>query len=82
MFAPCRATVRYHQIILPRHESVFAAGSPVESLYIGRIRRKPDHLAASLLASFDRRLLPEHGKSSYPVLRPFEAITLLERRAA
>ena len=75
-------TVTYSQVILPRHESVIAAGCPVESLYVGRIRRKPGPLAASLLAPFDRRLLPEHARSAYLVVKPFEAITLMQRRAA
>ena len=75
-------TVRYSQVILPRHESVIAAGCPIESLYVGRLRRKPEPLAASLLAPFDRNALPEHAPSSYLMLRPFEAVTLMQRRAA
>lgn len=75
-------TVTYTQLILPRHQSVIAAGCPVESLYVGRIRRKPEQLAASLLAPFERRLLPEHARSAYLMVRPFEAITLMRRRAA
>ncbi|WP_161594643.1 Hint domain-containing protein [Marimonas lutisalis] len=74
--------VRYTQVILPAHESVIAAGCPVESLYLGRIRRKADRLSESLLAGIDRRLLPEHAKSAYPMLKPFEALTLVQRRAA
>ncbi|MDQ2090714.1 Hint domain-containing protein [Marimonas arenosa] len=75
-------TATYHQVILPRHESLIAAGCPVESLYVGRIRRKPAQLVASLMAGCDRRLLPEHGRSAYLVIKPFEAITLMQRRAA
>ncbi|WP_306006561.1 Hint domain-containing protein [Aquicoccus porphyridii] len=75
-------TVTYCQVILPRHESMIGAGCPIESLYIGRLRRKPAQLAQSVLAKIDRTLLPEHPKSSYPMLRPFEAITLMQRRAA
>ncbi|MEZ5713896.1 MAG: Hint domain-containing protein [Paracoccaceae bacterium] len=74
--------VTYSQVILPRHESLIAAGCPLESLYVGRIRRKPEQLASSLLAPFDRRLLPEHARSAYPMVKPFEAITLMRRRAA
>lgn len=75
-------TVTYCQMILPRHESMIGAGCPIESLYIGRLRRKPAQLAQSVLVDIDRALLPEHPKSSYPMLRSFEAITLMQRRAA
>lgn len=75
-------TVTYCQVILPRHESMIGAGCPIESLYIGRLRRKPAQLAQSVLAEIDRTLLPEHSKSSYPMLRPFEAVTLMQQRAA
>ncbi len=74
--------VTYHHILLPGHEAIQAAGCPVESLYIGRLRRKPDQLAASVLASIDRSRLPEHPKPVWPVLKPFEAITLAMHRAA
>ncbi|UYV37903.1 Hint domain-containing protein [Rhodobacteraceae bacterium D3-12] len=75
-------TVRYVQAILPRHDSLIAAGCPVESQFVGRIRRKPEQLASSLLAPFERALLPEHARSSHLLVRPFEAITLMQRRAA
>lgn len=73
---------RYVQLVLPRHESVIAAGCPVESLYIGRIRRRAEALGESLLAQIDRSLLPEHARSAYLMVKPFEAITLMMRRAA
>ncbi|WP_322867852.1 Hint domain-containing protein [Aquicoccus sp. G2-2] len=75
-------TVSYYQVILPRHHSLIAAGCPVESLYVGRIRRKPEPLAESLLAPFGRDALPEHAPSPHLILKPFEAITLMQRRAA
>ncbi|MDQ2095857.1 Hint domain-containing protein [Rhodalgimonas zhirmunskyi] len=74
--------VRYCQLVMPRHESLVAAGCLVESLYLGRLRRNPDALAHSLLAGTDRAHLPEHARSSYSVVRPFEAVTLMMRRAA
>lgn len=74
--------VTYHQILLPGHEAIQAAGCPVESLYIGRLRRKPEQLAASVLAGTCRSRLPEHPKPVWPVLKPFEAITLAMHRAA
>ena len=74
--------VTYHQLLLPGHEGLMAAGCPMESLYIGRLRRKPEQLAASILAGLDRARLPEHPKPVWPVLKPFEAITLAMSRAA
>ncbi|MFL4469443.1 Hint domain-containing protein [Tateyamaria armeniaca] len=81
-WAAPRAIVEYVQVVLPGHEVLMAAGCAVESLYIGRIRRDEDRLAASVLAGVPSRLLPEHAKPFHQVLRPFEAVTLLDQRAA
>ncbi len=75
-------TVRYHDLLLPGHEPFIAAGAELESLYIGRLRRRRAHLAQTLLASCPSNLLPEHARAGLKVLRPFEAITLAEARAA
>ncbi|MBB97763.1 MAG: hypothetical protein CML68_24585 [Rhodobacteraceae bacterium] len=74
--------VRYVQVLLPGNETLVAAGTCVESLYIGRIRRNPDRLAASLLAGYERSRLPEHARPMHRVLPPFEAVVLAETRAA
>ncbi|MGV6850048.1 MAG: Hint domain-containing protein [Marinibacterium sp.] len=74
--------LRYVQFILPRNEALLAAGMAIESLNIGRIRRKPGRLAASLLAGCDRALLPEHAQPRHRVLKPFETTVLAECRAA
>jgi len=74
--------ITYHDILLPGHEVIMAAGCPIESLYIGRLRRDKLALAASLLAPFDRARLPEHARPIWPVLKPFEAKTLAALRAA
>ncbi len=74
--------ITYCQVLLPGHEEILAAGCPVESLYLGRLRRKPEQLAASILAGLDRSRLPEHPKPVWPVLKSFEAITLAMHRAA
>lgn len=74
--------VRYHQLLLPGHEPVISAGVELESLYAGRLRRRRDHLSRTLLADVDIALLPEHARAGLKVLRPFEAITLAEARAA
>jgi hypothetical protein len=74
--------ITYTQLLLPGHEPLDAAGTIVESQYIGRLRRKKDQLNAGLLANFDRSTLPDHGPSIYPVLRAFDALVLVEQRAA
>jgi hypothetical protein len=78
----CGPTITYAQILLPSHETMIAAGTPAESLYIGRIRRQADQMASSILAGFDRSMLPEHHQPAHTVLKRFEAITLASRRAA
>lgn len=79
---PGMTTIAYTQVFLPGHEAVIAAGLGTESLYIGRLRRKPAQLRASLLAGFERNDLPEHGYSAIPVLPWFDVITLAAYRAA
>ncbi|WGW05141.1 Hint domain-containing protein [Tropicibacter oceani] len=74
--------VRYHQLLLPRHEPIIAAEADLESLYIGRLRRDRDRVASSLLADCPSGLLPEHARAGLKVLGSFEAITLAEARAA
>ena len=72
----------YHQLIMPKHDILDAVGCALESQYVGRIRRDQERLAASLLAGFKRDTLPEHGHRIAQELRPFEAITLIDGRAA
>lgn len=72
----------YCQVILPDHAPILAAGTVMESLHIGRLRRDPARLAASLLAAADRQTLPEHAAPVRPVLRAFDATVLAERRVA
>jgi Hint domain len=74
--------ITYVQLLLPGHEALIAAGTVLESLHIGRLRRQKARLAASLLAGLDRSRLPEHGRSVHPVLRAFDALVLAEQRAA
>lgn len=75
-------TIRYCQLLLPRHEALNAAGTEAESLFVGRIRRKPDLLAASSLGELNQTFLPDHGASRYPVLRAYDAQVLADYRAA
>ena len=79
---PSGPMVSYSQLLLPRHETLLAAGTAVESLYIGRLRRDTHQLASSLLAGFDRAHLPEHAKPAHQVLRWYDAIHLARQRAA
>lgn len=71
-----------YQLVLPNHEAIIASGCPLESLYIGRMRRRPEKLSTSVLSDIDRSLLPEHAQPVWPVLKPFEAISLASARAA
>lgn len=79
---PSDTTVTYTQLLLPAHESLVASGTFLESLYIGRLRRREVDLKQSILASLERNSLPEHGKPAFPMLKAFEAIALAGSRAA
>lgn len=81
-YAESDLTQTWHQVLLPRTVPLLVAGASLQSLYLGRIRRRADLVAASLLARYDRSRLPEHARPLYPVLRAFEAATLLQHRAA
>jgi hypothetical protein len=82
LWAEVGPVVRYAQVLLPAHTGLVAAGTVLESLYVGRLRRDPRRGAASLLAGTDPAFLPEHARAPLRVLSPFEAITLAERRVA
>src|SRR6056297_3583147 len=71
LFAENPMMVSYHNLLLPGHEELDAAGTQTESLYVGRLRRKPDLIGCSLLAGCDRARLPEHPKPLWPVLKPY-----------
>lgn len=81
-WAASGAIVDYVQVVLPGHEVLVAAGCSLESLYIGRLRRNKTQLEQSVLADIPARLLPEHGQPIHQILRSFEAITLVDYRAA
>ncbi|KUF10602.1 Hint domain-containing protein [Pseudoponticoccus marisrubri] len=74
--------VRYHHLLLPGHAQLVGAGAGLESLYVGRLRRRRDQLSQTLLADVPHNLMPEHTRAGLKVLRPFEAITLAEARVA
>ena len=72
----------WHQLLLPGAQAIVGAGAKLQSLYLGRMRRHAPKMAVSLLAGYDRSRQPEHARPPYPVLRPFEAVTLIQHRAA
>ncbi|MEX0283398.1 MAG: Hint domain-containing protein [Paracoccaceae bacterium] len=74
--------VTYHHVLLPQHEAILSSGMALESLYIGRLRRKKDLLAATVLAGLDRARLPEHSTPAFPILRQYDALVLAEQRSA
>ena len=74
--------VTYCQVVLPDHQAVQTAGTYVETMDVGRIRRKPEILKSSLFGHLPRNTLPEHRGAAYPVLGDYEAIVLSEQRAA
>lgn len=74
--------VTYYHVLLAQNEAVLSGECALESLYIGRLRRKPEAIASSVLAGFDRSRLPEHAKRVSQVLKPFEAVTLAMTRVA
>lgn len=80
-YAPDRAQATWHQLLLPRNEPILAAGAPLHSLYLGRMRRKTQQISVSLLAGYERSRLPEHARPVFPVLKPFEAVTFVQNRA-
>ncbi|WP_293572948.1 Hint domain-containing protein [Phaeobacter sp.] len=69
-------------VVLPGNQRIWANGALVETLFLGRLRRDRNGLAASALAHLDRNDLPEHRSDGTPVLRSFDAAVLAERRIA
>ncbi|WP_323765023.1 Hint domain-containing protein [Marinovum sp.] len=78
LFEPSLPLVSYAQALLPSHAVFAASGAWTESLYIGRLRRDPDRLAATLLAQVRPKLLPEQAHLTPPVLQRFEAQALAD----
>lgn len=77
-----RPVAEYVQFLLPDQASLLVAGIPLESLYLGSLRRNASLLNASQLSGYGKAALPEHGPPRYPVLRAFDAAVLAERRVA
>ncbi|MEM1074863.1 MAG: Hint domain-containing protein [Pseudomonadota bacterium] len=79
---PVFPTARYTQFILPAHETICAAGTMLESLYLGRLRRNTGLLPATILHRFERNHLPEHAAPVYKELQWYDAIHLARQRVA
>ena len=67
-FEPCGPVASYAQVMLPKHDVLQCAGSAVDSIYVGRLRRFKEACAASLLGTYPRRDLPEYIAPFAPVL--------------
>lgn len=80
--APAGSLVTYTQLVLPGHETIDVAGTPMESLFIGELADDADLVAASLFRGVNRNGLPRHMTQSHRVLEWYEAITLAKKRAA
>ncbi len=74
--------LRYTQLLLPAHETILAAGTALESLYIGQIHRDKTVLQASMLHHLDQATLPDHPAPTHQVLNWSEAVHLACQRAA
>ncbi len=74
--------INYVQLVLPAHEAMIVAGTALESLYIGRLRRKPKLLRSTIMRDTDRQSLPEHGRASFKELKWYDSIHLARQRAA
>lgn len=74
--------MRYAQLVLPRHVAPRISGAEMESLFVGRLRRKSGAYRRSCLGACPMNTMPEHVRDGTPVLDAFEAAALLEARAA
>jgi len=79
---PAGGTTTYYQLLLPENEAFVASELLLESLFIGRLRRRKAIFKHTSLAALPRNRLPEHAVTASQILRPYEAITLAAMRAA
>lgn len=81
-----RPMIRYVHFLMERHEIVFAAGAPCESLYLGDVARRALDAEAreEIAAHFPDLEFGPRGESpapaARPILRGFEARVLLSPR--
>lgn len=70
------ATVRYHQLILDRHECISIAGSWGETQFVDAAAGRPAARAGTVLEPLEGPL-PAHSRCANPMLRPYEAVVLV-----
>ncbi len=70
--------VQYGQVLLPSHAIIGAAGAQFESMFIGRLRRDRERLAATMLSGVASALVPEQAPATLPILKPYEAQALMQ----
>lgn len=75
-------TLRYYQVLLDRHAILTVSGAPVESLDAAALLADPGTLAHSILGDMPAELRPHSTRPALPILRDFEAMTLVGLRAA
>ncbi|MGY3438169.1 MULTISPECIES: Hint domain-containing protein [unclassified Marinovum] len=66
------------QVLLPSHAVMAVSGAWTESLYIGRLRRDAERMAATQLTQVSPTLVPEQAHLGLPVLKRYEAQALAE----
>lgn len=72
---------RWHGLLCERHELILAEGCAVESLFAGRLARRPEIAATTLFAALAARgALPMHLRPARPELKQYEAQGLQARR--
>lgn len=79
---PAHGLMTYFQLLLPEGEAFIASELALESLFIGRLRRRKDIFQHTTLSALPRNKLPEHAAKISQILKPYEAITLAAMRAA
>lgn len=79
---PTTGLATYYQLLLPDGDPIVASNVQLESLFVGRLRRRKEIFRYTTLAQMPRHVVPEHATPVSQILRPFEAITLAAMRAA
>lgn len=74
--------VRYHQVVLDHHACMMVAGGWSESLFLGRLAKRPGRHGASVLAHVRRETIPVHHEIAGPLLKPYEAMVLVSSLCA
>ncbi|KAA2313447.1 hypothetical protein DL237_12180 [Pseudooceanicola sediminis] len=79
-FTQAPPLVTWYQVMMQDQQPLGVNGLCVESLPVDALRTSPELHRASLLSAYPRESLPCSEPHDTPVLRPFEAITLVLHR--